>query len=73
MLITYVLIILSFSKGFVESPCSTVSYLTVREWVYVNTRPARVLGIQYVGVVNFRYTVFLCLKLGKKKLIFTHD
>ena len=24
------------------------------------------LGIQYFGVFNFRYTVFLCLKLGIK-------
>ena len=23
-------------------------------------------GIQYIGVFNFRYTIFLCLKLGIK-------
>ena len=28
-------------------------------------------GIQYIGVFNFRYTVFLCLKLGNIKYSLT--
>ena len=30
------------------------------------------LGIQYIGVFNFRYTLFLCLKLGIKYSLTTN-
>ena len=41
------------------------SYLGVYNLFFTQGRPG-FLGIQYIRVFNFRYTVFLCLKLGIK-------
>ena len=43
-------------------------------WYYsyfIQGRPG-LLGIQYIGVSNFRYTVFLCLKLGIEYSLMTN-
>ena len=36
------------------------------DFIYYRQGRPGFLGIQYIGVFNFRYTVFLCLKLGIK-------
>ena len=38
---------------------------------FIQGRPG-LLGIQYIGVSNFRYTVFLCLKLGIEYSLMTN-
>ena len=40
-------------------------------WVYTREPLYKSLGIQYIGVFNFRYTVYLCLKLGIKYSLVT--
>ena len=55
-------------------PFYTSAYFTRRFYAppyYIQGRPG-FLGIQYIGVFNFRYTLFLCLKLGIKYSLTTN-
>ena len=40
-------------------------------WSIHKRAPLSSLGIQYIGVFNFRYTVYLCSKLGIKYSLMT--